>query len=892
MFSLALSRLVLDWRRSLAALLTVLFAVTSFVVLTGTTSAQQVDVLRTADSTYRSSYDVLVRPAGSRSALESATGRVRPNFLSDTYGGITLEQASQLASIPGVEVSAPIATVGMIWAPVEVPVDLTRQIRKSGTQLFRIATVAQSRGGFAMPSQSAYLYVTDNPIRPAQPGKTTGPVEQADGISAYPCLSPQHSGGERRPDSPFDAAARFWGYCMSRQDPDAVYAGILRISIPVMVAAIDPDAEAALVGLDATVRSGRYLNSDDALARRPAAELGSPRARQDAPVAPALLAASAPPVDYGVRVTVDELSTGTVKQLLDARYRADQLDVVAAAKAVRQVSRSELPLNDLYRRLVDAKPPAGQPGSAPGEIWTVSVMRPGSVQFETGAGLTAKVQDPDLQPYKDNGWNSVWDPVPGSVADSSYRTVEALSTEKVSHFGVLVFQVVGTFEPSRTVVGSPLSQVPLETYRSGAVSAEDAPTAEILGGNDFHSNLNPADYLMTQPTILIPLKAVGIVDPKYVPRLDPAATDIKAPISAVRVRVADVTGWDRASQERVRLVAQQIHDRTGLDVDITIGSALVEQSVTLPQTGDRPDLQLTEHWSLKGVVTAIVTAVDRKSMLLFGLILISCSLTIATIAQVAVQAQRTDLGVLSAVGQPPGRIRLLLILQQSMLGTAAGIGGALLSWPLGSALGVPVDGSRSAAAVPVAVGLTLLASLPAARHAARTLPTDLLKPPVRATGRSLPVDSAMAMGVVSIVRRPWRLVRAAASIALAVAPMGMLLAIAWTFQGAVVGTLLGEVVALQVRSADLIAGGVLAALGLLCVSMTLTFGALKDAADWAVLAAIGWQPRRIIGAVLIQGAAIGLLGALVGSLAAWHWLPESPGQIQSLSARPSRSPQD
>ncbi len=75
------------------------------------------------------------------------------------------------------------------------------------------------------------------------------------------------------------------------------------------------------------------------------------------------------------------------------------------------------------------------------------------------------------------------------------------------------------------------------------------------------------------------------------------------------------------------------------------------------------------------------------------------------------QAQRTDLGVLS-IGQPPGRIRLLLILQQSMLGTAAGIGGALLSWPLGSALGVPVDGSRSAAAVPVAVGLTLLASLP------------------------------------------------------------------------------------------------------------------------------------------------------------------------------------
>ena len=151
MFSLALSRLVLDWRRSLAALL---------MVLTGTTSAQQVDVLRTADSTYRSSYDVLVRPAGSRSALESATGRVRPNFLSDTYGGITLEQASQLASIPGVEVSAPIATVGMIWAPVEVPVDLTRQIRKSGTQpIFRLYAEAETPAATMKLVQAARKFV-------------------------------------------------------------------------------------------------------------------------------------------------------------------------------------------------------------------------------------------------------------------------------------------------------------------------------------------------------------------------------------------------------------------------------------------------------------------------------------------------------------------------------------------------------------------------------------------------------------------------------------------------------------------------------------------------------------------------------------------------------------
>ena len=44
------------------------------------------------------------------------------------------------------------------------------------------------------------------------------------------------------------------------------------------------------------------------------------------------------------------------------------------------------------------------------------------------------------------------------------------------------------------------------------------------------------------------------------------------PISSVRVQVAGITGMDPVSQDRVRLVAEQINAATGLDVDITIGA--------------------------------------------------------------------------------------------------------------------------------------------------------------------------------------------------------------------------------------------------------------------------------------------------------------------------------
>lgn len=871
MWGLALARVRLDWRRSLATVLAVMFAVTSFVVLASTTHTQRVEVLQTADSAYRSSYDVLVRPAGAQSALELETGRVRPNFLSDTYGGISLQQWQQIEQLPGVEIAAPIAMVGLIWAPVTVPVDLAGEVADEGTQLFRIATTAQSRGGFSVPSQAAYLYVTDSELRPGEYDSMNFPAETVAGAVAYPCRAPQPEGKDQSVASPLDPAARYYGYCVSRQNPDAAFEGGLQVSLPVMIAAIDPEAEAALVGLDATVASGRYLTGDDTLGFRPASEQGAPKPRKDSPVAPSLLAATAPEVDYGLEVTVDELSPDTAKELLDMKFRTDQANLVDAAVPIRTISSGPLPLADLYARLVDTTRPQAQQGpDFTDELWTLSLMRPAAVAFEPGGDLVATASEPWLRPYYNHGWNTGWDPVPGSVGDSAYREVQVLDSEKVVHFGVLAFEVVGTFDPTRTVVGSPLSQVPLETYRAASVTAADPATEQALGGSEFLPNLNPADYLMAQPTVLIPLNALGIVSPTYLPRTDltQPATDVAAPISAVRVRVADVTGWDEVSQERVRLVAQQIHDSTGLAVDITMGSALAHQPVTLTQIDDRPDLHLSELWSVKGVVTTIIEQIDRKSALLFGLILLSCGLTIATIANASAQAQRTDLGVLAAVGFRPSRIRGLLLTQQAILGGVAGTIGALVSWPIALAAGVTFDPGRALPAIPVALALMVLASLPSALATARTLTLDLLHPPVRSGRHSLPVHNTLMMGLTAMTRRPLRLVRACLSIALAVAALAMLLAIAWAFQGAVVGNLLGEAVALQVRAADLVAGAILAVLGMVCVAMTLSFGAMEDAPDWAVLAATGWPPGHVTRAILTQGAFVGTAGAVLGGAAA------------------------
>jgi putative ABC transport system permease protein len=106
--------------RTAAAMGAILVAVTSFVVLTGTVRGERLQVA----NNYRSTYDILVRPKGSAGPIEQADSVVRPNFLSGSYGGITLDQVKQISSVAGVAVAAPVAVLGQTMRTILVTVDV------------------------------------------------------------------------------------------------------------------------------------------------------------------------------------------------------------------------------------------------------------------------------------------------------------------------------------------------------------------------------------------------------------------------------------------------------------------------------------------------------------------------------------------------------------------------------------------------------------------------------------------------------------------------------------------------------------------------------------------------------------------------------------------------
>src|ERR1700684_4504747 len=92
---LAWSQVRFRLARTLALVAGVLVAATAFTVLTAASQTAQARTVGQVSANFQPAYDILVRPKGARSAVESKTGTVAPDFLSGIYGGLPLAEWDQ-----------------------------------------------------------------------------------------------------------------------------------------------------------------------------------------------------------------------------------------------------------------------------------------------------------------------------------------------------------------------------------------------------------------------------------------------------------------------------------------------------------------------------------------------------------------------------------------------------------------------------------------------------------------------------------------------------------------------------------------------------------------------------------------------------------------------------
>ncbi|MGI9185769.1 MAG: FtsX-like permease family protein [Solirubrobacteraceae bacterium] len=848
--------------RSLALLVGISLATTAFTVLTGASDTQRLQVRATVAAHFRSAYDILVRPHASRTTLERRRDVVRPGALSGIFGGITLAQWRTVLHTPGLSVAAPIAVVGYVLLEADVPIDLTRYLPAHGRALFRVRVRRITDRGLTRQADAAlYVYASPRPFAP-NPGSfgPYRPVQYAPReLLAHGAQQPVCAEG-LFPGSPWDRSARGGSFalgnvdCWSRRTglgaaggsigfvafPRGHVGALIAAQLPFVFAAIDPVQEARLDHLNRAVIQGRYLRTADQ----------PPKTTPQVPV----LAPSRPYVDESVRARIERLPSGAAERFV---HRPPLLGARLARFLARQRGQ---PI-----RTATIGPPGeqrtllGELRSGPPPVvfdyWTV---RPTRYRSARGDQLVPLQAHNSILTWLTN---NAYFPAPLSAQDRQFRVLSRVQATPPNGVPPPLLRSVGTFDPAKLAGFSSSVNAALDPYRSPGLAGADVRSRQRLGDRALLPNGNIAGYLTQPPLMLTNLRSLPAFEgSNFMPNSG------AAPISAIRVRVAGVRGIDAISRERVRLAAQRIATRTGLQVDLTIGSSSAPLTVELPAGRfGRPALRLTEPWIKKGVALAILAAVDKKSLVLFALILVVCALFVNNAASAAVRTRRSELGVLAALGWTASRRFAVMIGEVATIGLTAGLLGALVALPVSAAAGVHSSLLRAALAIPAALLLALLAgAIPAAR-AARLEPIAAVRPAVLESHRSFHPRGLGQLALINALRAPGRTILGAASLAVGVCALTLLLAATIAFHNILVGTLLGSAVSVQVRGSDYFAVISIVVLGVGAVADVLYLNLLDRAGELATLRATGWDRSTLMRLVATEGLWIGALGSLTGA---------------------------
>ncbi|GAB3851586.1 FtsX-like permease family protein [Dactylosporangium cerinum] len=838
--------------RFVATLLAVAVAVAGFSLLLSAARGAQVRATGTVQANFRPLYDILVRPA------DAGAGQIGFDQVGTGRGGITMQQWHDILALPGVAVAAPLAAVGTFMQPVRLPVDLTGQLRPGAAQqALRVRpTWVTDRGLTSVTDGAIYLWVTGDVLE-FQPGE---PWEQgrmyegdeiperehiwrigADGSRTEVCEPLAHQIGVT---DPLDPKHRRALSCWS-SDPRSTVAQPRRaevyvaFTVPMAMAAVDPAQEARLNGLDATA-------------------LTRPAAPGEVPV----LASTSPAVDRQVRLRIDRLSDGSAASGA-AGARLDNLIGDFEADPGSTVDERTVDVSDVYQQLLaDLSAPeqhAPEWGRSP--AWVGQYWMPGP----------AGAARPATGDWGGAADDEVWyNPLPLELTDPQVRALPRVGAEYTGPNSIrpVTLRGVGAFDPGTLDAGPPLATLPASLTGDPALTGADAASRTALGNQALLPGGNIGGPAGARPTLITSLSAMSALrSPPYTPSSTAAsAAFAEAPIGTVRVRVTGDVGMDDLSQERVRAVAERIQQATGLRVDLTVGSSVAPADLAVPAgVHGRPALTVDQSWLRTGVATVVVSAIDRKSLLLAGLVLVACVLAVANATGAALRARHTELAVLACLGWPGRRLFGLVLAEALALGLSAGLAGTVIALAAAPALGITLQWTTAAVAVPAALLLSVLAALQPAWRANRTDPVAAVRPAVSPVRRARTPRRIAGLAWTNLLRTPGRTLVGVLSLAIGVAALTFLAVLTIGFRGTVSGTVLGDAVTVQVRGTDYLAAVLTVLLGAAAVADVLYRGIRERAGEFALLGASGWGDHLLVRLAGYEALALGTIGALLGT---------------------------
>jgi hypothetical protein len=754
---------------------------------------------------WRAPYDLVVLPKGVRAPV---SGLVDPNSLDVGTGGISVAQYHRIARLPDVAVAAPLAPLGYLVI------------------------------------QIAYLELPPAPLLP-------------DGFYR---LTWQNRNQGLPNGQPQDLYVDNNGLAL----PPYAWQWVRGVSEDLYVVAVDPTAEARLMGLRDAVQDGHYFTPAD---NRPVLErITNPGLPPETVMGLPLLFTSVSPNVGQSAAWVERLTVSPAVERQLARryptlvhgpsygyYRPHYPPGSLLSRLQGPVvERAAVPYALMWRDFL-----AGtfRHQAVPAFHGFAVNISPQSLQvvgpsYFVAAGPSRLVRT--ASPYP-RTWPVAVRAVPaaGMVADWGTFGEPFRAVHNGAAYRALVIVPVGVYNPARLhVVDDPLTHLPLVGYRPEQGAEVVAATGRALNPPiPVLPDASPVGLWTAPPEALTTLGAAA-------PLLGPR------PISSIRIKVAHLLPLTEGGEAQLQRVAAEITRATGLPVDIVRGAS-PEQILLHP--GHLPGFArlgwIATDWVRLGTSVEILRQVSVSQAVMLGPVLVAAAVFAGISAGIGLAAERRRWAVALAVGVLPGT------LTRRLLGQAAGQGVVVAG--LACVTAVSVGGLPALAlAVPVglAAGLVVVgAMVPAVRAVARQDPLVGLKPAPPAAVARLRLRTAATLGL-ALAAASWRrtLLAAGALVLPAAVTYGVgLVELAW--HNTLHVTVLGQYLLVHGGWVMTGAAGVTAGLTGVAAGEIAVAGAAWRQRTWAMGAALGWSARVSGTAMAVEAAGIGLVAGGLGA---------------------------
>ena len=853
-----------------------LLAACALILLSATTQTTLVRGNQIISQNWRPTYDLVVLPP---QAKIPADPRVPSDLIAGYGGGISFKQYEQIKNLPGIEVAAPIAYVGYIQMPVPTIYFSDHSYPTGYYQLDWTLTAFNGQRQLVETQETYIFYIISST-------DTTGPVRDSsspqppDVLGAFPAgqlYEAQSETGDNPAPMPTPGVGTF------------------------LLAAIDPAAENQLVHLDQSIRSGRMLTEQDTVHLDkgiPGNPWYDPYLHKAVPYVqiPMLIHRSLPgQIALNAKLTL----------LYHGPMTPDQIVAKGGIPYLQQRPDKQI----LFQGTVPMVQNDPQRFSGASLLWdghTWQVIKTSASKgiepsytldlssASAPAGLSYRIaKAPDgslaytLLPKGTQG------------SEVTYRDLTPLNTLKsdssLSPGGPDVYyeyEAVGEFTDNGLAaqINNPLNWLPENTYTVPPVVLRYDAQGHSVKPVTLLPTTNLAGYVVQPPLALTTIDAARTLVGEH-------------SISAIRVRVAGVVTPSQESWKHIQQVAQEIHQQTGLQVVVTLGSSPQPTLVYVPGVGfgelgaDRniaPIGWVEERWIHIGVGLTYLNQLGSTRLLLLGAVLAVCLGYLAVAFSALVSSQRREFAILSVLGWRPWQPIRLFLIQALILAIGGGLVGLGLALLTARFLEATPLWLIVIWTIPVMLAFAFISILYPLWQIWHIRPAELLR-----AGSTVSSGQARLLGsriggllmpigtlvIRNLGRSRTRALIAALSLFLSALLLMVMLNGVLALHQVLQGTLLGDYVLLQ-TAVPQIAGCVIAiVLTFLSVADLLLLQVRERQKEIGLLQAVGWRPWAIQRLFVQEGLMLALSGAIPGVLVAW-WIVSMQHATQDILPTP------